>query len=46
MKSYYAKEETPLFVLDKLRELKINGLNVKDFGCMGLNMLESCAVAY
>jgi acyl-CoA oxidase len=41
-------EETtfPTWIIDKLRPLKINGLNIKDFGSPALTILESGSIIY
>ena len=41
-------EETsfPTWIVDKFREIKINGLNIKDFGSPALNTCESGAIIY
>lgn len=41
-------EETsfPTWIVDKFRAIKINGLNIKDFGSPALNTCESGAIIY
>lgn len=36
----------PLFVVDDLKPLKINGLHIKDFGGAGLSILEAGSILY
>jgi len=43
---YYESAEFPSWIIPKIRELGITGLNVKGYGSPGLSTLESGALAY
>ena len=43
---YIESTEFPMFLIDKLKALGVNGLNIKGYGSPGLSTLEAGAVCY
>lgn len=46
LEPYYEKTDFPDWVIEKLRSLKINGLNLKGYGSPGLTTTEMGAIVY
>jgi alkylation response protein AidB-like acyl-CoA dehydrogenase len=46
LEPYYEKTVFPEWVIDKLRQLKINGLNLKGYGSPGLTTTEMGSIVY
>lgn len=46
LKPYYLKKEVPFFACDKMKEIKIHGAHVKDFGGPGMNNVEVGSILY
>lgn len=42
----YGKEKFPIEIIDKIRDLNVNGLYIKEFGGLGLNTLETFAIHF
>ena len=43
---YIESTEFPMFLIDKLKALGVNGLNIKGYGSPGLSTLEAGAICY
>ena len=43
---FYQKEVFPSFMLDRIKELNINGLTISDFGGRGFTQIEGAAINY